>query len=421
MTSITLVTSLALLASAAADLQPRAATLEVAAVIEENFYDPEAGAKIAADLTREAEAGEYDSYTDELDLAAALTARLSPLDGHLNVDWSPPVDAEAAEEEGEDQPALSWYDVMRRQGHGFEEVRILPGNIGLIVMTGFADIDFRDEADPAKAVADAALAMTADTDALIFDLRNNGGGAPAMTGYLVSALTEGGEGIYNVLHYRGGTVSEAPEIAYHSPDPERPVFILTSARSASAAESFPYMLQAAGRAKIIGERTIGAANPGGEIGTPSGFEVFVPTGRPINPVTKRNWEGEGVAPDTEVEAEDALEEAYEQALASVPGKGPLTKDAAWTLEALQAGYEPSRKELRRLAGSYGPYRFEAVEGGLVLHQGRRMPRFLQALSKGVFFEKSDPVHRFHFVMEGRRAEAVEARSAYGRVVRQPKD
>jgi hypothetical protein len=35
----------------------------------------------------------------------------------------------------------------------------------------------------------------------------------------------------------------------------------------------------------------------------------VPSGRPINPITKKDWEGTGVTPDVKVDADQALDEA----------------------------------------------------------------------------------------------------------------
>jgi hypothetical protein len=49
-------------------------------------------------------------------------------------------------------------------------------------------------------------------------------------------------------------------------------------------------------------------------GTPTARSVFVPTGSPRNPHARRNWEGEGVQPDVDVAASDALNRAHELVL-----------------------------------------------------------------------------------------------------------
>jgi C-terminal processing protease CtpA/Prc len=82
------------------------------------------------------------------------------------------------------------------------------------------------------------------------------------------------------------------EAVYHMPK-----YVLISGRTASAAESLAYTLQAARRATVIGEISAGAANPGGAFPVGDGFEVFVSISSPVNPVTGTNWNIVGVKPD----------------------------------------------------------------------------------------------------------------------------
>ena len=89
---------------------------------------------------------------------------------------------------------------------------------------------------------------------------------------------------------------------------------MTSRRTFSAGEELAYNLQALRRATVIGETTGGGANPGEEFRINEHFEMFVPTGRAINPVTRTNWEGTGVKPDIEVPEAQALKTAHLAAL-----------------------------------------------------------------------------------------------------------
>ena len=134
---------------------------------------------------------------------------------------------------------------------GLRQLRILPGNVGYIDMSNFAHIDFENETDPVKAAVDSVLTLVEPADGLIIDLRDNGGGAPSLVGYLVSAFTSRSAQIYNTFQYRGGQTSEAPAQFHSSPELDEPLYILTSSRTASAAEALPYTLQAAGRAVIV--------------------------------------------------------------------------------------------------------------------------------------------------------------------------
>jgi C-terminal processing protease CtpA/Prc len=87
------------------------------------------------------------------------------------------------------------------------------------------------------------------------------------------------------------------------------VYVLVDAHTGSAAESFAYTMQHAGRAKIVGEHSGGAANPGRFFEAGHGFRVFVPTGSPVNPISGGNWEGTGVIPDVTAPSDAALEKA----------------------------------------------------------------------------------------------------------------
>jgi hypothetical protein len=57
------------------------------------------------------------------------------------------------------------------------------------------------------------------------------------------------------------------------------------------------------------------------------FIIVVPSGRPINAVTKTDWEGTGVEPDVKVSAENALKTAHLMALEkqdkNLPADAPM--------------------------------------------------------------------------------------------------
>jgi C-terminal processing protease CtpA/Prc len=95
---------------------------------------------------------------------------------------------------------------------------------------------------------------------------------------------------------------------------------LTSHYTFSGAEEFTYNLKNLKRATIVGETTGGGANPGGPERVSEHFEVFVPSGRAINPITKTNWEGTGIEPDVKVPEADALATAHSLALEKIVDK-----------------------------------------------------------------------------------------------------
>jgi hypothetical protein len=407
--------ALALLLPTAAVAAPAPAPREVvtrtAKAIEDLYFDPAKAKAIAADLRKEAAAGRYDALTDPRDLATALSDRLRPLDHHFGVSYQPPgpgaaraggpgpAPGAASGPPSGPPPGPSPEDEAfdRRANYGFRKVEVLPGGVGYIEMRQFAD--FQTDTDPARAAVDAALTLVSGADAVIIDLRDNGGGSPAMVGYLVSAFTPKDADIYNVFHSREGTESEAPATPYAHPRLDVPLYILVSGRTGSAAEALPYTLQAARRAIVVGETTGGAANPGSPAPLGDGFSIFISRGSPINAVTKANWEGTGVKPDIPVPAAQALDRARTLALEAILAKAPdspTAKDSRWALEAIRAQADPPAVIRADYLGAYGPMTILEQGNRLILQRGTRPPRVLLPLGGDVFFVESDPALRVVF-------------------------
>lgn len=385
-------------ASVSAQSSPREATVAVAERIRDNYFSIERGDEIADALEAEAAQGAFDAFVEPRDLAAALTRHLRPLDGHFSVVHDPrapqgPVHGMRA------APPAGLDAILRRDNYGFRRVEILPGNIGYIDLRQFANIRFDDPQDAARRAADAALDLIEGTDAVIIDLRANGGGTPSMVGYLVSAFTPPDAAIYNVFQSRRGQNDERPAAMRSNPRLEVPVYVLISGRSGSAAEALPYTLQAARRAVIVGETSAGAANPGGQFPTPQGLRVFVPTGSPRNPLTGGNWEGVGVTPDVVAPSEQALIRARILAMEAMAAAHPSRTDVVWALETLRADHVPT--DLNVYTGSYqgsaGDIRATIEEGRLRLQQGRRPPMILLPIAENLFAVENEPGRRYRFV------------------------
>ncbi|WP_312167112.1 S41 family peptidase [Phenylobacterium sp.] len=379
-------------------ISPRASVGKIADAIASRYFDEAKAAKIAAELRAEARKGAYDKLTDPRDFAVALTDRLRPQDGHFAVSWSPPVAASAdAVPVRRGPPSF----LSRRGGYGFAAVKVLPGNIGYVDLRGFAD--FTPDGDQsAREAADAALALVAGTDALIFDLRENGGGSPAMVGYLIGHFVPQDARIYNVFKTRGEPdADEAPIVPIKGQRRlDTPLYVLTSGRTASAAESFAYTLQAAGRASVVGERSAGGANPGGSVPVGEGLSVFVSDGAPVNPITGTNWEGTGVQPDVQAPAAQALTRAQVLALtrlASAPLGEPALTENRWALEALAPAPKLEAARLAAFAGTYGAYEVGLDGERLLLRTGRRPPSILVPLDEaGLFVVAGEPSRRVRF-------------------------
>ncbi|WP_296175253.1 S41 family peptidase [uncultured Brevundimonas sp.] len=404
--ALLLAASPALARQAETPAAPRVVVGQIAAAIRDAYFDPAKAETIAAALEAEAAQGRYDALTDPRDLETALTARLEPYDQHFSVGRpAPSTPAAATPATSSGLSPVPFPVVAARGGQGFRAVQILPGNVGLIDMRMFSH--FEGGEDLARRQADAALQMVSGADAVIFDLRNNGGGSPAMVGYLVSAFVGPDADVYNRFHSRDGEASEAPAQPYAAPRVDVPVYVLISGRTGSAAEAFAYTLQAAKRAVVVGETSGGAANPGGPVFTPSGYRVFISTGSPTNPLTGANWEKVGVRPDVAVPAEDALETAWKAALAAQSNATPAAAtEAAWVREALDA--KPAAFDAAAYLGTYGGSVVQAGDDGLTWKNERRPAWRLRPLSPDLFFDADEPYRRIRFVRdEAGRVTALE--------------
>src|SRR5262245_1502808 len=281
------------------------------------YVFPDVGEKLATDLCGRLARGEYDELS-ETALASRLTDDLKQIahDGHLRVRWvgsggirRPPGPSDTPAERE------AW---LRSVNYGFEKAEILPGNVGLLEIGGFLETSMVRDA------ALAAMRKLGEVDALIIDLRRNGGGMPGTVALVTSFLFPKGKRVHlNDLHWREGNRVEQ---YYTDPDLEvprisGPVYVLTSRNTFSAAEEFTYNLKQLKRATQVGETTGGGANPGRGIDLYPGFVAFVPTGRAVNPITKDNWEGKGCVPEVPTTADEALHRAHRMALIRLGREG----------------------------------------------------------------------------------------------------
>jgi len=312
--------------------------------LNDSYVFPEVAKKMEQSLRERVDKKEYDQITSAKEFATKLTTDLQAIsnDKHLRVRYShQPIPERGPRREPTAEDRERFKREMTWSNHGFSKVERLPGNIGYLEFLNFMDPELG-----ADTVA-AALNFVNNTEALIIDMRNNGGGNPAMVALVCSYLF-GPEPVHlNDLYWREGNRTEEfwtkKEVAgkrYLNKD----VYVLTSKRTFSGAEEFSYNLKNLKRATIIGETTGGGAHPGGGFRITEHFGMFVPTGRAISPITKTNWEGTGVTPDVAVPAEQALLVARVMALKKVLTALPRPELKG----ALEAEVQKLEKELNAL-------------------------------------------------------------------------
>jgi C-terminal processing protease CtpA/Prc len=281
--------------------------------LNEYYVDPVLAQKMVEAIKAHEAKGDYNAISDGDTLAARLTTDLREVshDKHLHVDFNPFKTPPRTGPSPEDE--ARFHKQMERDNCGFEKVEILPNNIGYIKFNAFMDASF------CGSTVVAAMGFVAHTDALILDLRENGGGQPAMVTMIASYLFDKPTHLIDIYNRKEDSTVQNWTLSY-LPGPrltKQPVFVLTAQRTFSGAEEFAFDLKNQKRATIVGETTGGGAHP--VSGHPVGdyFMLAVPFAKSLDPLTKTNWEGTGVEPDVKVAAADALETAEKLALGKI--------------------------------------------------------------------------------------------------------
>ncbi|WP_404390325.1 S41 family peptidase [Pseudoalteromonas phenolica] len=239
-----------------------------------------------------------------------ITKTLEKHDAHFSFQEKP--------DQTKKQPAKeSWFSRLSRSNSGFNSVENLKGGVGYFDFWGFDSVN-----DKSRKRVSAVMQLVSDSQAIIIDLRNNGGGSAEMVQLISSYFLEGKVHLTSFYSRPSDsrtefwTFSDIPAIFKQ----DIPVYILTSKRTFSAAEEFAYNFKHLKRATLIGEKTKGGANPWQWFEVGASHRVAVPTSMAINPITQTNWEGIGVKPDINTFADSAFDIAYQKALLDIKSK-----------------------------------------------------------------------------------------------------
>ncbi len=303
------------LADAPIDAQEKKRVLNgVVANLRESYVYPNVARKMIDALLTHERNGDYEHRTTGSDFAALLTRHLQDVshDLHLRVVYSatevPPLGPADADP--------NFQRMLERDNCAFRKVEVLPHNIGYVKLDAFGPVRL------CRDTAAAAMRFLPHVDGLIFDLRENQGGDPHMVSFIASYLFDRRthlNDIYNQLDKSTEEFWTSEDV----PGPKfggKPLYVLTSGRTFSGAEEFTYDLKNLKRAVIVGETTAGGAHLVMNHRIDAHFIVGVPFARPINPISKTDWEGTGVAPDVKVKSADALEVAEQLAFRKLEHK-----------------------------------------------------------------------------------------------------
>jgi hypothetical protein len=286
--------------------------------VEANYVFPDVGKKMGVAIRERQAKKEYDSITSGKQFAETLTKHLREVskDKHLGVRLFADPLPKDFDRGPSDEQARRLRESAAARNYGFKKVERLGSGVGLLELEGFMPTEELGE------TAGAAMTFLSNCDAVIIDLRKNGGGVPATVVFLCSYFFDEPTHL-NDIYTR--TTDSTRQYWSHPVVPGKKligkdVYVLTSSRTFSGAEEFAYNLQSQKRAMIIGETTGGGAHPTRGFRVTDHFGVGVPFARSINPITKTNWEGTGVKPDMAVTADQALLTAQMLALNKMADK-----------------------------------------------------------------------------------------------------
>jgi retinol-binding protein 3 len=351
--------------------------VDLAAIVEEAYVYPDAAKRIAGQL-RALAAREADWRNDDADAFAkrvTTAMRSVVVDSHLGLQVRRP-----SQPGHKPETEAQVRERLRRRNFDVVAARSLRGSAGYL--------DIRSLPPPTWVgdTLQAAIGFIANADAIIIDLRQNGGGAAdtvaLLAGYFFAKPTH----ILTSTHRRRGE-TKVMSVATNRALPDVDVYLLTSHQTFSAAEAFVYALQGHHRAIVVGDPTGGGANAGDLYTLNDVFEAFVPDASGIHPVTKTNWEATGVVPDLPCAADDALTVAHAAALKALAARtaDPSRRnELVWALQAIESRAAPTDAELKSLAGQYGTRRVWIANGLLHYQVATEPVQVLQPITNQKF-------------------------------------
>ncbi|MGZ5198868.1 MAG: S41 family peptidase [Telluria sp.] len=304
------------------------------AKLNDHYVFPDKAKQIEAVLRQRQHEGKYDGITDGRQLAKQLTDDLHGAvhDPHMQVRFSPGL-VPQDDAGGPPRPSRADWEQrtnfamrlmvgvqLRLMKFGVKKVDHLSSNIGYLQVSAFPPAFFVTEKYA------AVMDELADTDGLIVDVRDNGGGLPQSVDLLISYFVDQRTRLNDFWDRETGITTQAwaeDKLDGKRYGGKKPVVILAGPGTMSAGEDFTYTMQALKRATVIGERTWGGAHPARPYRLGDHFFAVIPDGRPISPITHTNWEGVGVIPDIAATPDNALAVAKDLLQRRLHGTAPL--------------------------------------------------------------------------------------------------
>jgi len=395
----------------------------------QNIYPfPEIAEQTIAGIQTYYEEGKYSAYTDRSEFANHLTMDLENLsnDTHFRLSYNPGLAAEMIKQESHEvlEESLIAHEAHIEKWHnyGFKELRILDGGIGYLDLRLFFATYYAGE------VAVAAMNFFSNCNAVIIDLRYNGGGWDDMVNFLLSYFTESrDEIVFSVAqytidssYYAGKTISYVPGKRLTGV----PVYVLISRSTASAAEAFASKIKYINsHAVLVGETSAGAENPISRIVIGDEFILDIPSWRSVYQKYDTDWQGIGIKPDIEAAAEKALDVAHIDVLRRL-SETTVEKEVKdkyqWALDGVRAVYEPvslPEDVLQAYVGNYGTRDVYFEDGVLYYQYEKRTKRRMLVVREDYFVIENYDFFRVRFTKDKGSIISLEEIFTDGSVVR----
>ncbi len=280
---------------------------KIAGLVKDKYVYKEKAKDYAEELLGRFRRGAYAAIIDAGEFAARITADLQAITHDKHVSLRRIESSDIGERAvGALHHPVRFHRLARKENTGFRRLEWINGHIGYLDLIRFNAID------QARDKIEGAMRFLENADAIIIDVRENGGGSgDYLSSFFLPHPTQLTGWYYRENDYleECWTTSEMNG----KPLTEVPLFVLIGPNTFSAAEIFAYDLQALKRAVLVGERTRGGAHSIDLFKIDDQFEINISTSYAINPVTGGNWEGTGVIPDVPAPAGRVLEIAVELA------------------------------------------------------------------------------------------------------------
>ncbi len=362
----------------------------VTSVLKTTYLFPDKAKQFDAYLRDRYNSGIYKDVGSGKNFAFALSKDLQAIskDLHLRVYYYPDEYFDTQLDEKPDQEEIERrLRAEQRDNFTFRRVEVLPGNVGYLKFDRFRD------AKDAAPTAIAALNFLGHCDALIIDLRDNGGGNPNMVQLLMSYFFDK-ELLFNDLYNVGKDEHHQLWTQAYVPGPRLShcdIYVLISFDTFSAGEALAYHLKHSGRATLVGSRTPGGAHDEEFHNCRNlNIRIKVPCRMAVSPFTGTNWEGVGVAPDIDVPSYKAFDIAYLEAVRKLRARTTdedVLSELNWILPVLEANVNPvvvAEDVLKSYAGKYGPVTILYDYATLMMQQINRRPFALLPMSQTEF-------------------------------------